>query len=622
MWVPTWFIITCFGAQLAYASQTNPMDKIYYVETHHRSNHTLLSEMLNVNCTVAVCEGPLADIYCKGEILATAWYYGMENTCPGTRLAFPAAKVLANFNSLPKPVPKEIFAEYCRTNFIMVPYLQVAELPDWKPHPPAFRYIHDAKLLHLAEYIHEKWISLSRNFTADVWVNQTFYPVVPVPHPFIVPGGRFQVYFYWDSYWILKGLIYSNMFETAKGILLNFAHVIEYHGFIPNSGNIQLSRRSQPPLFAQMLEDYYNATGDKDLVRHLLPLLDKEMSFWKNNRTVSIIENGQNHTFYQYRAISDCPRPESYMDDYQAAAGLSTKDANTVWSSLASACESGIDFSARWFAPNGTRNKVQTNFIVPVDLNVFMARNFKLLAEWHNMFGEESLSSQYGYQASLLTSSIDNVLFSESDGTWFDYNLRTRGWQKQFFPSNIYPLMLKTEANSSICDSVVQYLDDVGALSFPGGIPSSFNNNTREQWDFPNTWAPSVHLFVASLSACGPSHKAYLIANESAAKFVFNVYESVVRYDKIWEKYDVRQSEGGTGSGGEYIPQYGFGWTNGAVLDLIRQFYTNESHISSFPLVEIMPNPNFTLPRRMYHDYDPWKDMSAETANSILVNDD
>lgn len=37
------------------------------------------------------------------------------------------------------------------------------------------------------------------------------------------------------------------------------------------------------------------------------------------------------------------------------------------------------------------------------------------------------------------------------------------------------------------------------------------------------------------------------------------------------EKYDVT-GIGSTGSGGEYTPQVGFGWTNGVALDLITRY--------------------------------------------------
>lgn len=95
-------------------------------------------------------------------------------------------------------------------------------------------------------------MGLSREFLPDVFENPNSYPVLSVKNRFIVPGGFFQVYFYWDSYWILKGiiciliilikgLIFSNLMETAYGILENFAEIINFRKYIPNSGNIQLS---------------------------------------------------------------------------------------------------------------------------------------------------------------------------------------------------------------------------------------------------------------------------------------------------------------------------------------------------------------------------------------------
>ena len=111
------------------------------------------------------------------------------------------------------------------------------------------------------------------------------------------------------------------------------------------------------------------------------------------------------------------------------------------------------------------------------------------------------------------------------------------------------------------------------------------HNHSNEQWDFPNTWAPSTHLFVESLSTCPEGHKAQFYAKITAEKFLKNVYESAKRYGKIWEKYDVRFDDGRSGGGGEYPPQYGFGWTNGAALEFIRLFYTNES--INIPLISL-----------------------------------
>uniref|UniRef100_A0AC35FXH2 Trehalase n=1 Tax=Panagrolaimus sp. PS1159 TaxID=55785 RepID=A0AC35FXH2_9BILA len=110
------------------------------------------------------------------------------------------------------------------------------------------------------------------------------------------------------------------------------------------------------------------------------------MQFWENNRTINITSEGKDHTFYQYRAISNCPRPESFLVDFLAAKDQSALPNEIIWSSLASACESGLDFTSRWFGTPKNRKGIRTNLIIPVDLNVFIAQNFLLISEWNELF--------------------------------------------------------------------------------------------------------------------------------------------------------------------------------------------------------------------------------------------
>ena len=78
--------------------------------------------------------------------------------------------------------------------------------------------------------------------------------------------GNREVY-YWDSYWIIRGLLLCDMGETVRGMLENFVHFIEKLGKIPNGGRTYFENQSQPPLFIQMVEEYVEATGDMQFVR-------------------------------------------------------------------------------------------------------------------------------------------------------------------------------------------------------------------------------------------------------------------------------------------------------------------------------------------------------------------
>ena len=81
--------------------------------------------------------------------------------------------------------------------------------------------------------------------------------LIHMPHPFIVPGGRFREVYYWDSYWTILGLLASEMKATVKGMLENFAGLIQTYGHIPNGNRIYYIRRSQPPFYISMVEAYH-----------------------------------------------------------------------------------------------------------------------------------------------------------------------------------------------------------------------------------------------------------------------------------------------------------------------------------------------------------------------------
>nr|CAI5865772.1 unnamed protein product [Callosobruchus analis] len=88
------------------------------------------------------------------------------------------------------------------------------------------------------------------------------HSLIPVPNGFIIPGGRFKEIYYWDSYWIIQGLLISEMTETAKGMLENFIAIVDKYGFVPNGCRVYYLNRSQPPLLSLMVGLYIEATRD------------------------------------------------------------------------------------------------------------------------------------------------------------------------------------------------------------------------------------------------------------------------------------------------------------------------------------------------------------------------
>lgn len=558
----------------------------------------LLEEPPTPNCSQPVCTGPLSQIYCSGKLIQITWMFGLHESCPGDMMLKSAELILEEFNKLKFPIKREDFQRFCAENFASVSYLKQATLVDWTEEPASIKRLQDEELKNFTRKLNGLWKVLGREFVEQVKQTPDRFPVLPVPNAFIVPGGSFQIYFYWDSYWINKGLLFLNMTTTVRHILENFASVVEFHGFIPNSGSVHLSRRSQPPLFTQMVADYYEATRNKTFLKGMMPWMDQEISWWIENRAVNVkSSSGRKYQMYQYRAPSNCPRPENFLTDISN--GLNgTGQPQFIWSSIASACESGLDFSTRWFAYHGkyagTKYAIRTNDILPVDLNVFMAWNFATLANLYEVFGENGAAVKYRKLYKELHEAIDALFWSESDGAWFDYDLTEKKLRKKFYSSNIFPLLLG-DSSLHTTQKVLSYLLRSGVLDFKGGIPVSLNNGSHEQWDYPNGWAPLIHLFVESLRVSGDK-KLIQLAEKIAWKFIRTVYNGLMKPAKgmpsaCWEKYDVRFSDGRPGLGGEYPVQQGFGWTNGAVLDLIYKygtFHPIQTHMEAY--IAEMPN--------------------------------
>lgn len=129
---------------------------------------------------------------------------------------------------------------------------------------------------------------LLRNFDRSKIQPKSATTALCTKNSFIVPGGRFIEYYYWDTYWIVLGLLSSGMHTTTRGIIENFLEIVKAHGFVPNGSRIYYLNRSQPPLLTQMVDAYYQQTGDKKFLEEAIRHLDTEYQFWMTRKSVKI----------------------------------------------------------------------------------------------------------------------------------------------------------------------------------------------------------------------------------------------------------------------------------------------------------------------------------------------
>ena len=203
--------------------------------------------------------------------------------------------------------------------------------------------------------------------------------LIPLPKPYVVPGGRFREGYYWDTYFTMLGLQVSGREDLVDNMLDNFAHLIDTIGHIPNGNRTYYASRSQPPFFAYMVTLAAQAEGDK-VYQKYLPALRKEHAYWmqgeattpRGQATRHVVAMPDGAVLNRYWDASDTPRDESYLEDVTTAKSVPARPANEVYRDLRAGAESGWDYSSRWFGDGKTLATIRTTSIVPVDLNSLM----------------------------------------------------------------------------------------------------------------------------------------------------------------------------------------------------------------------------------------------------------
>ena len=80
-----------------------------------------------------------------------------------------------------------------------------------------------------------------------------------LPNKYVVPGGRFNEMYGWDSYFIIRGLLQAGRVDLARGMVDNFFFEIEHYGAMLNANRTYYLTRSQPPFLSSMFVDVYQA---------------------------------------------------------------------------------------------------------------------------------------------------------------------------------------------------------------------------------------------------------------------------------------------------------------------------------------------------------------------------
>ena len=416
------------------------------------------------------------------------------------------------------------------------------------------------------EHIEQLWSVLKR--PSDQIIEGS--SCIPLPNPYIVPGGRFNEIYYWDSYFTQLGLVKSGEIETVRHMVENFAHLIETLGFIPNGNRSYFATRSQPPFFALMVELLANHTDESVLAEFLPHMMREHLLFWMDgaaklevgdaNRRVVMTDKGPLNRYWDDVATA---RQESFRED-ESLAKRSDRGSEALYRDLRAGAESGWDFSSRWF--NGEDlSTISTSEIIPVDLNSLLVMVERVISKAAAIKGLTELSSHYEQLANQRADAIEHYFFNDSLGCYVDLDLDGFNQRDHQSLAMCFPLFAGI-ASEQRAASVVNKLNE--EFLKPGGWVTT-NIESGEQWDAPNGWAPLQWICFQGLQ----QYQFDELAEEGAKRWLTTLDLVFSNTGKMLEKYNV-VTPGEIAGGGEYAVQDGFGWTNGTYLALKRAIET------------------------------------------------
>ncbi|XP_046735752.1 trehalase-like isoform X2 [Diprion similis] len=528
-----------------------------------------------------------SQIYCQGELLKCvqmAEIFNDSKTFVDLAQRNDPEVTLSNFNKMMEatnnnPNHTQV-SEFVSQNFASESEseLETWTLPDWQENPPILNRVKDEKMKKWMKKLNGIWPQLARKVKPEVAEHPERHSLIYTPNGFIIPGGRFRECYYWDSYWAMNGMLLCGMHETVRGMLVNFVTLAEKFKFIPNGFRTYYLMRSQPPMLAQMMQSYMEVTNDTEFLRANIAAIETELDYWLQEMFVDVKKGGKTYRVARYTVHSNVgPRPESYREDYNNAQKVGSECADSFYTDMKAGAQSGWDFTGRWFDETddgvlGNLTSIRTRTIVPVDLNAFLQKDFRIMADFHSLLNNPEKAAYYHDIALSMLKGIDNILWNEEEEMWLDYDIENQRSRNRYYASNFAPLYCGSYNRSKakdLAESSVRHLEKHGIMKFMGGSPVS-TDYTGEQWDYPNAWPNMQSIIVFGLQRTG-WEPATSTAKVLATRWIHANYLGYSEYSVLFEKYSAI-NPGEYGGGGEYTVQTGFGWTLGVIMEFMDQW--------------------------------------------------
>jgi alpha,alpha-trehalase len=442
--------------------------------------------------------------------------------------------------------------------------------------------------------------------------------------PYVVPGGRFNELYCWDSYFIVQGLLQDGRKDLARGMADNLIYEMEYYGKIPNANRSYYLTRSQPPFLTSIIRAVFESGAtDKPWLAHALrTAMSEYQSVWLGNERLVKIGDYELSRYYDNGA-GPCPEvePGHYDEKIEPWLALTrSADPDTTLTpfqflnqylycgNFADLKSDGLtlgdffkhDRAVRESGHDTThRFDDRTADFLTVDLNALL---YKYETDFADLItttfngklpgldSEQNDPAFWRRRAAQRKRAIMALLWDEQRGYFFDYDVANHRrstyvsatglyplWAKMFDAGNSTELQRAKRAVSFACEHLEQ---SAGLAATAKASVESARNKDARQWDYPYGWAPHQMLAWQALA----NYKNNTDAARLAYRWLYTIAKNARDYNgTIPEKlnvvtgsHDVFVEYGNVGTKFSYIAPEGFGWMN-ASFEVGMNFLSPES---------------------------------------------
>jgi len=426
-----------------------------------------------------------------------------------------------------------------------------------------------------------------------------------LPNRYVVPGGRFNEMYGWDSYFIILGLMESGHEDLARDMVENFFFEIEHYGGILNANRTYYLTRSQPPFLSSEIRDVWaaeQAAGRRDDARAWLErgyrYAVRDHALWTREAHRAgntglaryydygegpVAEMADDDAYYQnvIQWLLDHPEVKTgYLVDGPESVTPASRAKITALScdpSLSAVCarahvgrhwltrdfykgdramrESGFDPSFRFGVFDGS-----THHYAAVGLNALLYKYERDLAWMAEQLGKPGAAKQWDEEAAARRAAMNRYFWNAEKGQYFDYDFVAGKPSTYEYLTTFYPLW----AGAASADQTRSVEAHVGVFEKKGGLAMS-TTDSGVQWDLPYGWAPASWIAIDGMEKEDDTQDAARVSRE----FMKTIRDNYACDHTIHEKYNVVSASSNVQVALGYRQNVvGFGWTNAVYLKM------------------------------------------------------